>query len=247
MKPQELRIRNLIIDKLRPDRGPVEVFRLTSGSMYSITYHYGKAFEETYQNYLAQLAGIDFPSKAEMLGIGQKDGEALIPLLGTIYQVSPKGVFDPLGKEPTHAVRVVLCRYLLLSPVTNPIGEEWVSYKDFKDAAPFVGGFGNNTEKALVKNFSNRLYDLKEACQNLEGRPIDLELSYQIAFRFDVLPKIPILLLFNDEDEEFPAQGSLLFQKKASAFLDMECLAILGWFLIDALIQATGRSMTTIM
>jgi len=50
MKPQELRIRNLIIDKLRPDRGPVEVFRLTSGSMYSITYHYGKAFEETYQN-----------------------------------------------------------------------------------------------------------------------------------------------------------------------------------------------------
>ena len=104
-------------------------------------------FEETYQNYLAQLAGIDFPSKAEMLGIGQKDGEALIPLLGTIYQVSPKGVFDPLGKEPTHAVRVVLCRYLLLSPVTNPIGEEWVSYKDFKDAAPFVGGFGNKFRK----------------------------------------------------------------------------------------------------
>ena len=204
-------------------------------------------FEETYQNYLTQLAGIDFAFRAETLGIEIRDGEAFVPLVGKTYRVSPKGVFDPSGQEPNHAVSILLCRYLLLCPEKEPKGDQWVTYKDFRDAAPFVGGFVNNTEKALVKNFSNRLRELEEACQSLGGRPADLGLSYDIVCRFDVLPKIPILLLFNDADEEFPAQGSLLFQEKAAGFLDMECLAILGWFLTDALIQASGSLRTTIM
>jgi hypothetical protein len=204
-------------------------------------------FEETYQNYLAQLAGIDFVSKADILGVKIKDSEASVPLMGKTYRVSPKGVFDPFGKEPLHAVSILLCRYLLLCPEREPQGDNWVTYKDFKDAAPFVGGFITNTEKPLVKEFSNRLEDLKKACQELGAGPADLELSYPIVFRFDVLPKIQILLLFNDEDEEFPAQGALLFQQKAAGYLDMECLAILGWLLTDTLIQAAGKSVRTVM
>lgn len=204
-------------------------------------------FEETYKNYLAQVAGIDIPSRAKILGIGLKEGEALISLFGKIYRVSTDGVFDPAGMEPIHAVSVVLCKYLLLCPDSEPLEENWFSYKDFKDAAPFVGGFVTNTEKALVRYFSGRLDQLKEACQRLGGQPVDLEGSYQAALRFVALPKISILLLFNDEDEEFPAQGSLLFQKKAAQYLDMECLAVLGWFLTDALIQSTGATHATIM
>ncbi len=204
-------------------------------------------FEEIYKNYLAQLEGIDFSLRAERLGVALENGKALIPYFGQTYQVSSEGVVGPSGQEPTHAVSVVLCRYLLLCPENDPVGENWVSYKDFKDAAPFVGGFINNTEKAIVRHFSGRLPQLKEACQQMGGRPSDLEVSYQIAVRFEALPQVPMLLFFNDEDEEFPAQGTLLFQKKAPQYLDMECLAILGWFLADALTQAAGSSHTTIM
>ena len=167
--------------------------------------------------------------------------------MGKTYRVSPNGVFDPSGQEPTHAVSVVLCRYLLFCPDTLPVGDDWVSYKDFKDAGPFVGGFVNNTEKALVRYFSGRMEDLKLAGHKLGGRPSDLELSYQVVLQFDVLLRIPLLLLFNDEDEEFPAQCCLLFQKKAERYLDMECLAILGWFLADTLIQALEVDHKTIM
>jgi hypothetical protein len=204
-------------------------------------------FEETYQNYMAQLAGIDFALRTDILGMEIEDGEALVPLMGKIYRVSPKGVYDPSGKEPLHAVSILLCRYLLLCPEREPQGDNWVTYKDFKDAAPFVGGFISNTDKALVKEFSNRLEDLKGACQKLGAAEAGLELSYQIVCRFDALPKIPILLLFNDQDDEFPAQGALLFQQKAAGYLDMECLAILGWLLTDALIQAAGRFIRTVM
>jgi hypothetical protein len=205
------------------------------------------AFEETYKNYLGQLAGIDFAPRADILGMEIRDGEALVPLMGRTYRVSPKGVFDPFGKEPLHAVSILLCRYLLLCPEREPQGDNWVTYKDFKEATPFVDGFISNTGKALAKEFSNRIEELREASQKLGAGEADLELSYQIVYRFDILPKIPILLLFNDEDEEFPAQGALLFQQKAAGYLDMECLAILGWLLTDALIQATGRSIRTVM
>jgi hypothetical protein len=204
-------------------------------------------FDETFKNYLAQLKRIDLESRGKILGINIENNEALVPLLGKTYRVSTNGIFDPSGQEPDHALRVVLCKYLLLCPETEPIGEDWVSFKDFKDAAPFVGGFVNNTEKALVRHFSGRLSQLKETCQKLGGLPTDLDLSYQVAVRFEALPQILLLLLFNDEDDEFPAQGSLLFQKKAAEYLDMECLAILGWFLTDVLLQATGALQPTIM
>jgi hypothetical protein len=204
-------------------------------------------FAETYKNYLAQVGELDLKTTAETLGIAMFGKEAEIPFFGQIFRVSSGGVFDLESREPAFAVRVALCRYLLLAPKTAPAGEEWVSYKDFKDAAPFVGGFVSNTEQALVKYFSGRLDRLKEACRKLRAQPADLDLSYQLAVRFEALPHIPLLLLFNDEDEEFPAQGTLLFQKKAAGYLDMECLAILGWYLTDTLNQAVGSSLTTIM
>jgi hypothetical protein len=204
-------------------------------------------FEETYKNYLAQVGKLDLSLTAEKLGITLVGDEAEIPFFGRLFRLSSRGVFDLDGREPAFAVRVALCRYLLLAPKTTPAGEEWVSYKDFKDAAPFVGGFVTHTEQALVKNFSGRLDYLREACRKLGARPADLDLSYQVTVRFEALPHIPLLLLFNDEDEEFPAQGTLLFQKMAAEYLDMECLAILGWYLTDTLTQAAGSSLTTIM
>jgi Domain of unknown function (DUF3786) len=48
---------------------------------------------------------------------------------------------------------------------------------------------------------------------------------------------VPILLVFNDRDEDFPAHCSLLFERRAEKYLDMECLAMLGWALSERLKQ----------
>jgi hypothetical protein len=162
--------------------------------------------------------------------------------------VSANGVRDESGREPLHAVSIVLCRYLILAPSHFPLsGEDWVSYKDFKDAAPFVGGFVNNSERALARHFSGRLDRLREASQALQAGPPGLDLSYQFSARFEALPRVPLLLLFNDEDEDFPAQCTLLFQRRAEKFLDMECLAIIGWLLADTLAEKAGLAGRTVM
>jgi hypothetical protein len=74
-----------------------------------------------------------------------------------------------------------------------------------------------------------------------------MDWSYQFTARFEALPRVPLLLLFNDEDEDFPAQCTLLFQRRAEKFLDMECLAICGWLLADTLAGKAGRAGRTVM
>jgi len=204
-------------------------------------------FEKIYKDYLDQVSRIDYKSKAEKLG-GRIDGDdVIIPFFGRPYRLSEEGIVDPSGKQPIHSVSVVLCKYLLLCPDRYPDGDDWVSYKDFKDAAPFVGGFVNNTEKTIARNFSGKLDELTKACQKLAGRLPDVDLSYSLSMIFDPLPRIPILLLFNDEDSEFPAQCSVLYERRAENYLDMECLAILGWLLSDYLSRAMGDFKDTVM
>ncbi|MBI5584467.1 MAG: DUF3786 domain-containing protein [Deltaproteobacteria bacterium] len=205
-------------------------------------------FEETLRNYLAQVARIDPAEIADTLAISMEQGAALIPFLGQTYRVSRTGVLDESGREPLHAVSIVLCRYLILAPPQFPLsGECWVSYKDFKDAAPFVGGFVNNSERAIARRFSGRLEQLREAAAGLGSVPPALTLSYQFTGQIPALTRIPLLLLFNDAYEDFPAQCTLLFQRRAEKFLDMECLAIIGWLLADTLAQKAGLAGRTVM
>jgi len=53
----------------------------------------------------------------------------------------------------------------------------------------------------------------------------------------DALPRVPVILLFNDADDEFPAQSSVLFEQRAEKYLDPECLAMAGRLLFTRLKQ----------
>ncbi|MCP4666106.1 MAG: DUF3786 domain-containing protein, partial [Deltaproteobacteria bacterium] len=80
-----------------------------------------------------------------------------------------------------------------------------------------------------------RLRELAEASNALGGRPPDMDLSYELSVQFDPLPRVPLLMLFNDQDEEFPATCSVLFERRAEKYLDAECLAMLGRLLFTSL------------
>jgi hypothetical protein len=204
-------------------------------------------FDQIYQDYLKQLKELDLTTLATRVGTATAGDSLLIPLFGRPYRVSPSGVKDPTGQEPIHSVKVVLCRYLLHYPASEPQGQEWVSYKDFKGAAPFVGGFQNNTERAIAKKFSGRLAALKEACHCVGGEEAGANWGYQLSMKFVALPHVPLLLAFNDADEEFPAGCLLLFERRAERYLDMECLAILAWLLTDYLSECHGEPRQTVM
>lgn len=205
------------------------------------------AFEQIYSDYLKQISKLDLPARASKLGAQVQDSGLIIPFYGRLYTVCADGVFDEKANKPIHAETVVLCKYVLLCPYSVEQDPEWVSFKDFPDAAPFTGAFVNNVEKPIAQNFQGRLEALENACIQLGGINSDLELSYELKMQFKTLPKVDVLLLFNDADEEFPAESRVLFTKSSAQYLDMECLAIVGWLLSDYLNLLTGGTKFTIM
>ena len=199
-------------------------------------------FEIHYRDYLSQISRLDLKSLANTLGIEVENDKAVVSFLKQPHIVCPQGIIGPSGKRPNYAICVILFKYLLLCPDHEPIDSDWTAFRDFKDAAPLVNNFMNTVERPIARVFAGRLAELRQAVKYLSGRSPDIELSYDVSVCFDVLPKVPSLLLFNDRDEEFPAQCSVLFEKRAHKYLDMECLAMVGMLLSEYLMKFNANS-----
>ncbi|MGD9006990.1 MAG: DUF3786 domain-containing protein [Desulfobacteraceae bacterium] len=194
-------------------------------------------FKKTYKDYLKQVARLDLNACRQTLGFDMEGDTALIPLFDRRYRVSRKEVSDSSGQRADLSVAVVLCKYLLLSPSAPLLSRDLRTFKDFKDAAPLISYFDSTVQGRIARNFSGRPNALEEACRTIGGKPYERELAYQLKYQFLALPKIPVYLLFNDAEEGFPAQCTLLFEQRVQNYLDMESLAILCGTLVHRLNQ----------
>ena len=192
-------------------------------------------YDQTYKDYLSRIGELDFPFIADKLGMKIDGHQVVIPFFGKLYRLSAKGITDSSNRQPHLSVSVILCKYLLMCPMIEPLGGNWMSYKDFKDAAPLIQAFYNTVTQPIAETFSSRLAELETAGKKIGGCPPAVEYPYDLAMQFDALPKVPMLLLFNDKDDEFPAQCSVLLEKRAEKFLDMECLAMVGMHFFEYL------------
>jgi hypothetical protein len=200
-------------------------------------------FEKHYRSYLEEIAKVDLRAVKDTLGCRMDGDRIVIPFFGEDYRVSPDGIADDENRRPGYVVCVVLAKYLLRCPTAAPAGEGWVSFKDFKTTSHFtnVNYFASETEQAIVKNFSGRLEDLSEASRQTGGVPHEAGMPYDLSVRFEALPRVSLLLLFNDRDDEFPAGGTVLFNRQAESYLDPESLAMTGGLLATRLTNVCAK------
>jgi len=199
-----------------------------------------QVFDQTYEDYLSQIAGLDFNFIADTLGVKVDGGDVIVPLFGKSYRVSAQSITDSSGQKPHLAICVILCKYLLMCPMIQPLGGNWMAYKDFKDAAPLIQAFSNTVTRPLAETFAGRVAELESSGKKMGGYTPGEEFPYDLCLQFDALPKVPLLLLFNDQDDEFPAQCGVLFEKRTEKFLDMECLAMVGMLFFEYLKKESG-------
>lgn len=200
----------------------------TTDSVYSQTYH----------SYLKQLKSLHFNGKEDVLGI-VLDGDAVVaPYFGQSIRYTADGLKDEAGDRPDFSDCVVVCRYLIMCPPFEPQQKEWVAFRDFPDAGPLTVFWADTVEGSLSREFSGKISSLERACDALGGSVIDMDIACDLCRRFTALPKLPLLLVFHDGDEDFPASASLLFEKRALFYLDAESQAILGHALANRLMAA---------
>ena len=198
-------------------------------------------FEETYQKYLLEIQNIDYLARGDMLGVSVKENTLEIPVYDRLYRLSDNGIKACRGNQVTPAVRVILCKYVLMCPVELPrVADKLMTYREFKNAGPLISYFTTNTNKTIETTFSGKRDFFQERAQQLGGTVRD-DQSYDLSVKFFALPRIPVIVNFNDRDDMFPATCSILYRASAEIYLDMECLAMTGTLLAGKLITSSQR------
>ena len=193
-------------------------------------------YEIVYRGLVEKLAGIDLPETVTALGGYQHGNHLWMKIVGRPCIISPQGVLNSDGREPNVSIRIVLCHYLIQAGQGKTTGE-WVSYRDFKDSAFFISWYQINSEDRIARHFSGKARELENEAAKLEGEPYTGFQTGDVCYYLQALPRVPLLLVFYDKDEEFPASCKLLFDRSAPVWLDMECLAVLGSIVAGLLIK----------
>jgi len=194
-------------------------------------------YEEVYAGLVTRLGTLDLRWLADGLGAQYDSGALLISSFGKIYRVTKDGVTNSAGSVPPIDLRIVLAYYVLQGG-TAELSGQWVSFRDFKEAAFFMATYKDLVERPLAEAFSGRLADLKACSQLLGGQEFPELGTGDLCYRFPALPNLPLVLVFYDADEELPASATLLYDLHSTFFLDLECLAVLGLILKGHLLAA---------
>ena len=187
-------------------------------------------FDEHYKDYCSRLASVNIEDVSERLGLVRNSkGQLLLPFFTERFLVSSEqGIKLLNGEQPGYQQLVIMARYLLNCPAQHHENNNWVAFKDFKKVSHFtnVNFFRSDTETAIAKDFSGHITELEKAGLALGGTPASEEYPYDLAMQFVALPRISLLLLFNDAEEDFPATCTVLFPQHAEWYLDPESLAV---------------------
>lgn len=184
-----------------------------------------------------RLKGTDITSKSEIMGARAIGNSLVIPLYGILYQVSAQGVKDPAGGRANPAVSVLLLTYVLNCPDEIPPAGDWITFREFRGAGVLSGYFTQNTNKIIETSFSGRVEQLRVSSLNLGGAPSGEFSAFDLAMQFSALPRVPVVLRYNDAEDPYPAQCSILFRRSAEIFNDLESVGIAGTLLTGSLIK----------
>jgi hypothetical protein len=187
----------------------------------------------------------DFKTIASGLGVTflEENGvEALeIPYFDRVVTMTHTGIKDEETQEFDPWDEVLLYNYVYFSG-SKSLSREWVGMEAFPNSLPKRAALENGCHRRLSQFFSGTKAELESACRELGGIPVTDGHSADLAFQFKPLPRMPLLLLFWDEDEEegFEAQAKVLFDGSAMEYLDLEGLTFVAEKLADNLISMKG-------
>ncbi len=157
-----------------------------------------------------------------------------VPFFGEDLFVSyPSGkVTRAVGRPVNDTEEVVVLHYLVGAGGT-PVEEKWISYRDLPGARYHESSYVAEVEGPLSRGLAGHLERLRGWAQRnarVLGLPGDVSMAWE------VLPRVPLLVIFNEADEEFPASARVLFDVSASAYLPTEVLSTLAEMAVERLL-----------
>jgi hypothetical protein len=133
------------------------------------------------------------------------------------------------GEEIPLTDAVLILHYLLGAKGLGP-GGEFLAYRQFPGGEFYTQAFHKRAEIPLTKTFGATPGLLTKAALKLNGTPQKGFGDESAVFR--VLPHLDILTLIHYSDDEFEADGQVLFDKTIGQYLHIEDISWLGSTLV---------------
>jgi len=187
-----------------------------------------------------KTASMQLPDIAERTGgklVSTEDGSSaiILPCFNKKLVITKNCVRDISGSELTRNEQTFVYIHMAQGGTSQPSGK-MKSFKEFPNTVSKVTSMKAHIEQPLSRFFSGHPDKLRNACEKSGGRDVSFQYdSCDLAFEFAAFPKIPVVLLFWDENDGFEAQVRLLFDETITDHLDVESIMFLSEHLRDML------------
>ncbi|MCR3923106.1 MAG: DUF3786 domain-containing protein [Firmicutes bacterium] len=158
-----------------------------------------------------------------------------IPYLNQEYTVSyPAGRVATRQQEDADIITAILILHYLTRASGLALTDNWISFKELQGGSIYIGPFQNRAIFPFIKTFGTQHATFSRVATQLGGRQTSFgDLSYVIP----VLPRVPVTYVLWQGDDEFPANGTILFDQVANTYLTTEDYAYLASTTVYAMIK----------
>ncbi|MFO7740358.1 MAG: DUF3786 domain-containing protein [Desulfatiglandaceae bacterium] len=184
---------------------------------------------------IASLSGAEFEGNSE------EGGQLKLEFLNRIILISwPDLVFSiaETGDEVPLQQQVLLLHYLVGAAGSRELGD-WIAYQEIPDGKFYLDAFVRRAKNPMLQGFGDRPELLAELAAELYGAdPLD---QGDVSVVVHALPMVPVALVLWKGDEEFPPDGTILFDRSISHILSAEDIAWLAGMIIYPLLGTAGK------
>ena len=128
------------------------------------------------------------------------------------------------SSEPVHIWEKILILHYLANAEDTPLANTQINYRQVKDGTNYFSTFEKRSTKPLIGCFGEAPQTLIEAAKPLGAEAV----AYgDFGIKVQAFPLVPIYFVIWKGDDEFPADGSILFDASIEKWLSAEDIAVL--------------------
>lgn len=150
-----------------------------------------------------------------------------VQVLGENYTVGYPGgevLNSAFENFDNYSVKIIILRYLM-NAKENITSEKMISFKEFPDGHLYYQNFYKRCIQVFANIGNEMPEDLKGYMDFIHGVPLG---KGDLSWHFTVMPGLEVECILWFGDDEFEAEGQILFDAKLKEVLNIKDLAILG-------------------
>lgn len=177
-----------------------------------------------------EVKNISFKDIAEDIGAELRDNMLILKCLGREFSIMPEGNIHTQGNM-TPWVQILLLHYIRIHGKAK-LSDRWTSYSELKSGMVKASSFARDCEEPLRALLDNSTDAVASILRRLGASHRD-SFPAPFAWHLYLLPRIPVMILYWPQDDEFDSKVKILFDSTADIFLDAEAII----FLLEGLVK----------